>query len=114
MPKNPTKTLKDMTQRLYRMQQPLKWQQTIEHCQRHRAETDVFPLGLQACYPERLNFHKVAQRIAEDAFVKPLMKLMDDPCSSPFFAICKGEIAAQGLQSWSALNPDRIARLQPG
>jgi hypothetical protein len=49
------------------------WTRTIEFCERHHAESHVFPLGLHSGYPSEMNFTGLRKRIK---MMKPEIKRM--------------------------------------
>ena len=99
-----------------RVEGEIPWQERIEYCNRHRAETRIFPLGLQAGYPATIDYNQVLERVRSDEMNKVLIRLIESPCSSASFKSCAAEIdAAPNSRKWSSeLSPVKTIRKIPG
>lgn len=92
------------------------WTRTIEFCERHRAESHVFPLGLHSGYPAEMNFTELRQRVK---MLKPEIKrMLKTPKNSAFYVLVKRDLEKHGRRKWSsneARNDEqRKNRLLPG
>ena len=92
------------------------WTRTIEFCERHHAESHVFPLGLHSGYPSEMNFTGLRKRIK---MMKPEIKrMLKTPKNSAFFVLVNRDLEKHGRRKWSsneARNDEqRKNRLLPG
>lgn len=92
------------------------WTRTIEFCERHRAESHIFPLGLHSGYPAEMNFTELRQRVKT---LKPEIKrMLKTPKNSAFYVLVNRDLEKHGRRKWSsndARNDEqRKNRLLPG
>lgn len=92
------------------------WTRTIEFCERHSAESDVFPVGLHAGYPREMNFTELRGRVKK---MKPVVKrMLKRPKDSPFYLFASRDLQRQGRRRWAGVearnDEQRKNRLLPG
>lgn len=92
------------------------WTRTIEFCERHQAESHVFPLGRHAGYPAEMNFTELRQRIKK---MKPdVRRMLKRPKDSPFYLFAQRDLERQGRRKWAGTearnDEQRKNRLLPG
>ncbi|KAJ9101772.1 hypothetical protein QFC21_003111 [Naganishia friedmannii] len=92
------------------------WTRTIEFCQRHYAESHVFPLGFHAGYPHELNFSQLKARVK--ALKPEVKKMLKRPKDSAFYLFAERDLENQGRRKWSSMesanDEKRKDRLLPG
>lgn len=103
LPAKPTAYLLELESKLAAIRATggqIRWDQRADYCARHKAETETFPLGLQAGYPARVDFRSVYHRVMDDRMTKAILKIIDHPRDHPAFVQCKREIGDR-YQRWS-------------
>jgi hypothetical protein len=91
----------------------LQWDQYIDYCARHKAETDIFPLGLLAGYPATVDFQSLHDRVLEDSVVKAILTIMDHPRDHPSFMQCEREVKRDPRWA-SSRSPQKSLTKLPG
>ncbi|TYJ54639.1 hypothetical protein B9479_004673 [Cryptococcus floricola] len=129
LPFNPTEHIENLKARLEKLSKPapttrnpnardLHWQQAIEFCTLHRAEATIIPLGIQAGYPETMDFKNLDRRLEEGWVWAEIEKIVKDPSRSEMFLEVKREIESVGKMRWGGImhqsRAERLLAVKPG
>ncbi|ODO09284.1 hypothetical protein I350_02884 [Cryptococcus amylolentus CBS 6273] len=129
LPFNPTEHIENLKARLDKLSKPapttrnpnardLHWQQAIEFCTLHRAEATIIPLGIQAGYPETIDFKNLDRRLEEGWVWAEIEKIVKDPSRSEMFLEVKREIESVGKMRWGGImhqsKAERLLAVKPG
>ncbi|WVQ94476.1 hypothetical protein IAU59_001555 [Kwoniella sp. CBS 9459] len=96
----------------------LSWQQHIDFCSLHRAETSLIPLGIRDGYPEHIDFLHLEERLEQGWIRKRLDEIVQNPQSSDVFRRVQKEVEEHGKMRWGGIRfqskEDNIAAVKPG
>jgi hypothetical protein len=69
----------------YHAGRPIKVTDTAAVCEKHRAESDIIPMGKKQGWPTTLDLDKLAQRLEVGQGRDSMIELLRAPRDSPFF-----------------------------
>ncbi|WVN90465.1 uncharacterized protein L203_105701 [Cryptococcus depauperatus CBS 7841] len=129
LPREPSHSHKRLKARLHKLSTPaptpsnpnarsLPWQQAIDFCTLHRAETTIIPLGIRAGYPQKIDFRNLYKRLEQKWIKQELNRIIKNPMVSRVFSAIKNEISKIGKLRWGGLvhqsKEERMAAVKPG
>ncbi|OCF34648.1 hypothetical protein I316_03690 [Kwoniella heveanensis BCC8398] len=129
MPSKPSKYLTQLQDRLEEISTPcptesnpsarnLPWQQHIDFCNLHRAETSLIPLGIRDGYPETIDFLHLEERLEKGWIRLRLDEIVRNPQRSKVFRRVQREVEEVGKNRWGGIKfqskEENIAAVKPG
>ncbi|KAK8861379.1 hypothetical protein IAR55_002198 [Kwoniella newhampshirensis] len=96
----------------------LAWQQYIDFCSLHHAESTIIPLGIKSGYPERIHFVNLEDRLEKGWVRQELYKMIENPQRSRLFREVKEEVKRVGRMRWGGIGhqskEERLAAVKAG
>ncbi|WWC68837.1 uncharacterized protein I206_102772 [Kwoniella pini CBS 10737] len=96
----------------------LGWQQHIDFCQLHHAETAIIPLGIRSGYPEIIEFGVLEQKLETGWIRDELDEIVRHPEKSAVFRDVQTQIEQIGKITWGGIKwqskPENLEAVKPG